>query len=163
MRTVFFRPALLLLLGLQACATPQEAELPPPAAPALHTLHAEQVLQLNLPDGERFDASGLLLTPRGDLLTVDDRGPTLYRIEFLPQTNQANLIPLTNCFTSLQLAPFAAEKTGHYDCEGITQDPQGRFYLCEEANRWILRCDPKTQRVERLAIDWGPVKSYSSS
>jgi uncharacterized protein YjiK len=119
--------------------------------------------QLNAPGGERFDASGLLLTPAGDLLTISDRGPTLYRIEIAGGETGANVVPLTNCFTPLELAPFATEKKGHYDCEGIAQDEQGRLYICEEANRWILRCDPKAARVEKLPIDWSPVKNYFSA
>jgi glutamine cyclotransferase len=34
--------------------------------------------------------------------------------------------------------------------------------VCEEANRWILRWDPTTRTVERLAIDWSPVKKFFS-
>src|SRR5260221_201939 len=149
-----------LWLFLPGCAS---APKPVPVVSAQYTLRAEQVTLMNLPNGERFDASGLLLTPNGDLLTVNDRGPTLYRIEILPNRAEATLIPLTNCFTRAQLDPFAKEKNGHYDCEGIAQDPQGRLYICEEANRWILRCDPKANRVERLPIDWSPVKNYFSS
>jgi hypothetical protein len=130
--------------------------------PPRYTLQAESVWQLNLPAGERFDASGLLLRSNGDLLTVNDRGPSLYRIEFLPQTHAANLILVPDCFTPRQLAPWAAEKFGRYDSEGIAEDAQGRLYLCEEANRWILRCDPRTKTVERLDIDWSSVKRYFS-
>jgi len=146
---------------LAGCAAPQQS--PTTALPAQHTLRAEQVLQLNSPGGEEFDASGLLLTSAGDMLTVNDRGPVLYRIQFLTGSASANLIPLTNCFTASQLAPFARQKTGRYDCEGIAQDEQGRLYICEEADRWILRCDPKTDRVERLPIDWSAVSSQFSS
>src|SRR6266581_1840516 len=132
-----------LLLPLRpGGASSQEAS--PTPAPPQYVLRAERVWQLNLPHGERFDASGLLLTPAGDLLTINDRGPTLYRIEFPAEAVAANVIALSNCFTASQLAPFASEKVpGHYDCEGIAQDEQGRLYICEEANRWIFRCDPK--------------------
>lgn len=125
-----------------------------------HSLKAEHAWQLNLPGGERFDASGLLLLPEGGLLTVNDRGAGLYRIQFLDGTNAANLLRLPNCFTDAQLAPFAKEKVDRYDCEGIARDELNRLYLCEEANRWILRFDPKTETVERLNIDWSPVKKY---
>src|SRR5690349_527922 len=63
------------------------------------TLKAAQHWHLNLPGGQRFDASGLLLMPDGSLLTISDRGPTVYRIRFLVNTNAADLIPLPNCFT----------------------------------------------------------------
>ena len=154
--------ALTLVPALLAagCATsPKQAEADWPR----YVLHAELTAQLNLPGGQRFDASGLLLTPSGDLLTVNDLGPTLYRIQMLPDGASADVVPLPNCFTATQLAPFAAEKVGRYDCEGIAQDPEGRLYICEEANRWILRCDPKAGRVERLAIDWSSVRNYFST
>jgi len=154
--------ALTLVPALLAagCATsPKQAEADWPR----YVLHAELTAQLNLPGGQRFDASGLLLTPSGDLLTVNDLGPTLYRIQMRPDGASADVVPLPNCFTETQLAPFAAEKFGRYDCEGIAQDPEGRLYICEEANRWILRCDPKAGRVERLAIDWSSVQNYFST
>ncbi|MBU6401975.1 MAG: esterase-like activity of phytase family protein, partial [Verrucomicrobia bacterium] len=128
-----------------------------------YTLRADKVVQLNLPGGRRFDASGLFLQANGDLLTENDRGAGVYRIEFLADGRSADLHRLPNCFTDEQLAPFAAQKVGRYDCEGVTEDEQGRIYLCEEANRWILRFDPKTQAVERLDIDWAPVQKYFSS
>jgi hypothetical protein len=131
-------------------------------APPRYSLHADKIVQLNLPGGQRFDASGLFLTPAGELLTESDRGAGVYRIEFLPGDQAADLNRLPNCFTTEQLAPLAKEKVGRYDCEGVTEDEQGRIYLCEEANRWILRFDPKTQTVERLNIDWSPVQKYFS-
>jgi hypothetical protein len=154
--------ALTLFPALLAagCATsPKQAEADWPR----YVLHAELTAQINLPGGQRFDASGLLLTPSGDLLTVNDLGPTLYRIQLLPDGASADVAPIPNCFTETQLAPFAPKKFGRYDCEGIAQDPEGRLYICEEANRWILRCDPKAGRVERLAIDWSSVQNYFST
>jgi hypothetical protein len=132
----------------------------PPAAPPRFTLRSEKYWQLNLPNGERFDASGLVLMPDGELLTVSDRGAGLYRICFLSGTNAADLSRIPDCFTPEQLAPFAAEKVDRWDCEGVTRDEHGRLYICEEANRWIMRWDPKTKRVERLDIDWSPVRKY---
>src|SRR5438477_11924345 len=126
-------------------------EVTTPAWPR-YTLRADQTWQLNLPGGQEFDASGLAITREGELLTINDRGATVYRIQFLTQTNAADLIPLTNCFTAAQLKPFQHEKAGRYDCEGVAADATGRLYICEEANRWILRCDPGTHMVERLGI-----------
>jgi len=127
------------------------------------TLSAENVWQMNLPNGERFDASGLFLEPAGDLLTESDQQIGVYRIHFLPRDPSVDLERIPDCFTAQQLAPFAREKVGRYDCEGVTEDDQGRIYLCEEANRWILRWDPRTKTVERLNIDWAPVEKYFSS
>ena len=173
MRRGDFLGGLFLFLALlSGCAA--ESPAPAPVAPPTATvaapdaswprypLRAEQSWQLDAPDGERFDASGLLRLPNGDLLTVNDRSAGLYRIQFGPATNVAALVQLTNCFTPAQLAPFKRQKRGRYDCEGIARDEQGRLYLCEESNRWILRWDPATQKVERLAIDWSPVQKYFS-
>ena len=153
---------------VEADAVAPETKPPPktkkPSGPHPHfQLVLEQAWQLNAPGNERFDASGLLVLPNGDLLTLNDRGASLFRIEFLPGVNSANLVPVTNCFTALQLAGFAPQKHGRYDCEGIGRDEQGRLYICEEDNRWILRFDPATQKVERLEIDWKPVRKYFNS
>lgn len=129
----------------------------------IYTLAAEQTWLCNLPDGRAYDASGLLFLPDGSLLTVNNRSMGLHRVEFAANTNVVNLVPLTNCFTKEQIAPFASEKVGPYDCEGIAQDEQGRVYLCEEGNRWILRWNPKTFQVERLPIDWTSVTNYFSA
>ena len=125
-----------------------------------HVLRAEQTWQLNLPQGQRFDASALLITRQGDFLTVNDRGSTLYKIQLLPETNVADLLPLQDCFTPAQLSPWTGQKFARYDCEGLSEDDQGRIYLCEEGNRWILRCDRSKGSVERLEIDWAPVRTY---
>lgn len=125
-----------------------------------YTLRAENVWQLNPPKGERFDASGLLLRKDGELLTVNDRDPALCKIQFSRGANSADMVVVPNSFTTSHLAPFALEKVDRYDCEGIAEDAKGRIYYCEEANRWILRLDRKTRKVERLPIDWAPVKKY---
>ena len=111
--------AALLAAGCATSSKQAEADWP------RYVLHAELTAQLNLPGGQRFDASGLLLTPSGDLLTVNDLGPTLYRIEMRPDGASADVVPLPNCFTEAQLAPFAPEKFGRYDCEGIAHSKTG--------------------------------------
>src|SRR5438045_3639163 len=125
----------MLLLALAWSALGADS----PTGPPRHSLEAAQTWQLNLPDGERFDASGLFRLPDGELLTVNDRRAGVWRIQFLKGTNAADLVRIPDCFTGAQLAPFAAEKRGRWDCEGICRDDQGRLYLCEEANRWIMR------------------------
>lgn len=127
-----------------------------------YVLKPDQAWRLNAPEKEQFDASGLLLMPNGDLLTVNDKRPGLYRIKFPSEGMEATLEKIPNWFNANQLEPFKATKTGHWDLEGIARDPEGRIYLCEEGNRWILRFDPKTETVERLEIDWSPVKKYFS-
>ena len=153
--------SMLVAALLTGCATARPKAKAPAPWPR-YALEAAQIRQLNLPNGERFDASGLCFAPNGDLLTVSDRGPSVYRIEFIADTNAADVVKLPDCFTPEQLAPFSAEKTGRYDCEGVAADELGRLYLCEEENRWILRWDPLSRRVERLKIDWSPVQKYFS-
>ena len=127
-----------------------------------YDLKAEQTWQLNAPRGERFDASGLLLTTNFGLLTVNDRGAAIYRIEFQDHGTTANLVLLTNAFTAKQFTRVGVAPGTYLDCEGVAQDDDGRIYLCEEGNRWVLRWDPKKDSVERLNIDWSPVKKYFS-
>jgi hypothetical protein len=127
-----------------------------------YTLAADHVWQMNLPNNQRFDASGLFLEKSGTLLTESDQRIGVYKIIFTESDNSVDLAQIPDCFTPGQLAPFASEKVGRYDCEGVTEDAQRRIYLCEEGNRWILRWDPKTKSVERLDIDWSPVKKYFS-
>src|SRR5882672_1048540 len=79
----------LLVALLAGCATPTERRSAPSPR---YVLSAAQSWQLNLPDGERFDASGLCLDPNDDLLTVNDRAPAVYRIQFLPGLSNADLV-----------------------------------------------------------------------
>lgn len=150
----------VLLMWLTGCASAPKT--PRTDWPHL-TLSAAQVTRLNPPDGGRFDASALLLRPDGSLLTVNDRGPEVYRIEFRPGGSEADLVAMPNLFTREKLAKFPAKHPGRYDCEGLAQDDRGRIYMCEEDNRWILRCDPRDGKVERLVIDWSPVREFFST
>lgn len=92
---------------------------------------------------------------------VADGSPTLFELEFAA-TNTAHL-KKTDIFTAAQLSPFTAGKRGRFDFEGLARDDAGRIYACEEANRWIFRFDPETKKVERLEIDWSPVKKHFSA
>jgi hypothetical protein len=171
-----FRASLLFALCVSNALADSPAPIPPAAgkgAEALlqterdawpsYTLKAERSWLLNLPKGRDFGASGLLLMTNGDLLTISDRTPTLYRIQFPTNGDAADLLALPEVFTTSQLRKYAREKFGYYDTEGIAQDNRARLYICEEANRWILRCDPVTHESERLDIDWSSVKKFFSS
>lgn len=130
-----------------------------------HRLQASQITSLNLPppDHRQFDASALYLLESGELLTLRNaHDALLYRIEFLPEGLEANLVPYTGCFSSNRLHAIPGSPRG-YDCEGIARDDQGRFYICEERRRWIIRCNPATEEVEQLPIDWGAAKDYFST
>src|SRR5205085_1670036 len=114
-----------------------------------------QAWQLELPNAKRFDASALLLTPSG-LLTISDREPVLYRIA-LTNAVSARLELVSSCFSSDQLRNLAPLLPSRLDCEGLARDAQGRIYISEESQRWILRCSPVENKLERLNIDWSPV------
>jgi hypothetical protein len=122
-------------------------------------LSAEEFWRIDLPEGRRMDASGLMWVD-GKLLMVADGNPTLFEVE-LGSTNTAH-VKRTDIFTSAQLAPFVAGKKGRFDFEGLARDDAGRIYACEEANRWVFRFDPTTKKVERLEIDWAPAQKYFS-
>lgn len=127
-----------------------------------HSLRADQAWQLNLPDLEPFGASGLLLLPNGELLVVNDRSPEIFRVQFAPAGSSADLILRPDLFTAEQLAHLNPLRSHRYDIEGIARDGEGRIYICDEAQRWILRCEPSAPRAERLDIDWSPVRHLFS-
>lgn len=153
---------LLVLVCLHgvAGAVPEGA-----SEPLRHRLVPERWWFLNMPAGVRqFDASALLLRADGRLWTVNDRSPSVFAIEFpaAEGVHEAALRLVPGIFTPDQLAHLAAAKAGRYDAEGLAEDEQGRIYLCEEANRWILRYDARLGRVDRLPVDWAPVEKYFS-
>ena len=85
-----------------------------------------------------------------------------YRIDFRPDGKEAALVPFSTCFSKDQLRALDPNHSAAFDCEGIALDDQGRFYLCEERHRWILRCNPKAGQTERLPIDWSRVEEFFS-
>ena len=162
MRCLRLYPSAWLFLAWTAALLVPNRGLATDSPWPVYPLEPDAAWQLNLPDGQPFEASALTFTPDGALLTVSDRSPTVYRI-LLPETpGAADLVPDPHAFPADQLRQVAPTPTGRYDCEGLAFDPQGRLYLCEEAQRWILRWDPHQHRVERLQIDWSPVQHFFS-
>ena len=90
------------------------------------------------------------------MLTVSDRDSELYEIVF--QTNHTADLKVTSYFSHSAVAKAAFKSEPRYDGEGIAVDAQGALYLCEESQRSIFKC--ASNQVERLAIDWSPVKKY---
>jgi glutamine cyclotransferase len=128
-----------------------------------HELVPDAAWQINLPDLEPFEASGLLRLSTGQLLAVNNRGPEVFRLGLPDAATSAFPELWTAAFPADQLRRVAKTPNGRYDVEGIACDDQGRLYLCEESQRWILRWDPSVQRVERLTIDWSPVRQFFSA
>ncbi len=160
-----------LLVGCARLKPQQEEEAAIPAtipettrAPATREffkLQAEDHWRLDLPEGRAFDASGLIAGPDG-VLVIADAIQTVFRIE--PQGDHTARLWPSDFFTAGQLSPYATNAARRrVDFEGLARDEAGRIYACEEAERWVLRYDPATRRVERLDIDWTPVREYFSA
>lgn len=146
-------------LGLagSGCATAGNGEADWPR----YELRADRWWLLNLPEGQRLDASALLRLPSGELWTINDQRPAVFRITLSTTTNTADLQPVDGLLTREQLAGLTRGRPGlRFDGEGLAADDQGRIYLSEEGQRWILRWDPRTQALTRLEIDWGPVAHF---
>lgn len=166
---------IFLLLCLSACSTtaprasiPDESSTPstktdrPPlkrSTPTKHTLSADGRWLLTAPETPRLDASALLRLPNGTLLTVNDKSLPPWEIR-LGEPPEATLISRPDLFPAEQRDKLQPPKEHPYDSEGLAMDDRGRIYLCEEADRWILRHDPTTGQVERLDIDWSPVSRW---
>lgn len=150
---------LLTLLTLLPPISPTTVASPP----AIYQLQPDAAWQINLPNLEPFEASGLLLTPDGKLLTLSDRGPEIFEIILPTPPEPATLKLLPQAFPTSQLRHAAPTKENRYDAEGLASDHLNRLYLCEESKRWIIRWDPQKNRVERLPINWSPVKNYFTS
>lgn len=158
---------LSVLLGGVLAPLPRSAGAPPSAvtrpSPPRHVLKAAEAWLLEPPRGARFDASALVRLPDGTLLTVNDKELPLCEIQ-LGTRGTATLRPRPGLFSTNQLARFAPQKRGPYDNEGLAVDAAGRIYLCEEGNRWILRVPSGGGgEVERLDIDWTPVRRWFST
>ena len=155
--------ALLLLWSTTVLWTGCSSSRQAPGTWPRHRLFASQITLLNHPNRERFDASGLQLLPTGEILTMRNNGDALlYRVDFRPDGKEAALVPFNTCFAKDQLRALDPGGSAGFDCEGIARDDLGRFYLCEERHRWILRCDPKAAQTERLPIDWSRVEDFFS-
>jgi hypothetical protein len=157
-----------LLAGWMGCGQGSVRSVAAPAPDVVaegwpqYVLTTNQWWLLNLPGGRRFDASGLVRMPDGAFWTVNDQFNAVYRMRF-PEagvTNAIDLEPVAGLFTMDQVAAVSGSGRLRLDCEGLGRDAQGRLYICEESRRMILRWDPATTRLEKLPIDWTPVRSF---
>ncbi len=150
--------SLLLFHGLHAGPA---LVLPEPPSGPKYTLQAADRWLLRSPDGHRFDASALLRLADGTLLTVNDKALPPCRI-VMATNGTARLVPMTNLFAPAAVLAVAGRLSTALDCEGLARDDQGRIYVCEEGSRAIFRSTPGGP-VERLDIDWTPVRRWFSS
>jgi hypothetical protein len=122
-------------------------------------LTAEAFWRIELPAGQRFDASGLVWHD-GRLLIVADAVPTLFEVEF-GETNTARLRD-TKMWSAARMASIVGNRP-RYDLEGLARDESGRIYVCEEGTRAIFRADPVALGFEKLNIDWASVQEFFSA
>ncbi len=157
--TIFIRFFVVALV----CLGVSEAEVGSEGNVRTLYLKADHVWQLDAPDDIRMDSSGLLRLPDGSMLVINDRDGAVYSLR--PELNRrtVNLSLATNLFSPTELARFEGRKHGRYDGEGLAIDARGRIYFCEETDRWIMRCEPKTGAVELLEIDWSSVSHWFST
>jgi hypothetical protein len=114
--------------------------------------------RIDLPNSRRFDVSGLIVHD-SEILIVADAIQTPFRLRL--SANHTAAPEPVEMFTPAQLVlPLKGNVRARYDFEGLARDAAGRVYVCEEAQRLVLRYDPATQAVERLPIDWTPVRKY---
>jgi len=137
-------------------------ELPEKNRPPQRQLRLSQAWRLAPPNGERFDASGLLRLPEGSLLTLNDKRAGVYRIELPTSGEVAQLILQPGIFSASALDQAAGKKARVYDLEGLSRDAKGRLYTCDEASRLVFRYDPSSQQTDALILDWSPVKRWFS-
>lgn len=130
----------------------------------MFTLQADASWLLSPPGARRFDASALLRLPSGTWWTVNDQGGGVHEIRFPDRTaagtNSAELVPVPDLLAPEQRRRIGADPGTRLDLEGLAIDAAGRIYLCEEARRSILRWNPATRTLDRLDIDWTPVRRH---
>jgi uncharacterized protein YjiK len=129
------------------------------SARKVYKLHSEQRWQLDLPNNSRFDASGLLFY-KSKLLTISDRSSDLWEVQL--STNSNCKLLRTGWFTYQQLVEASHSADPGHDCEGIAADPNGSLYISEEKGRAIYRWRPGEKKIEKLKIDFSPVRKYFS-
>ncbi len=113
------------------------------------------------PPAGRFDASGLIRLPSGQLLTVNDKEPGAFEIRFGTNQSVANLLPWPQ-LTPAHFGPLNPGRDLPWDLEGIAMGPDQALYLCEEHSRWILRQRKPHGPLERLPIDWSSESRWLS-
>jgi uncharacterized protein YjiK len=135
---------------------------PPPTEPPRYVLQADRWWPLDLPEGRRLDASGLLRLPDGAFVTVNDQDARAYRFTVTDTATSLELAHVREFPTAEDGAGPARGGASRLDLEGLARDTAGRWYVCEEAGRQVFRWDPagNQKALHKLEIDWTPVRRY---
>ena len=128
---------------------------------ARYTLQVQQSWNLQSPNGERFDASGLQRLPDGRLLVVNDKEAGVFEIQ-LGDLPTARLRRVPGIFEQRELAALCPGRSFPFDLEALALDAEGRLYVSDETQRLIFRCDLRSGITEKLPIDWAPVAKWFS-
>ena len=136
------------------------AGAPDGSAPRSFPLRSDGRWLLTTPPG-RFDASALMRLPDGSWLVANDKQAPLFRM-VLSTNETGRLEPMPELFPLAGLREAAGNPRFVPDMEGLARDDEGRVYLCTEKERWIFRASANGGKVERLAIDWSPVRRWLS-
>ncbi|MFM8418598.1 MAG: esterase-like activity of phytase family protein, partial [Verrucomicrobiota bacterium] len=136
------------------------AGAPDASAPGRFPLRSDGRWLLSPPPG-RFDASALMRLPDGSWRVANDKQAPLFRM-VLSTNETGRLEPVPELFPLAGLREAAGNPRFVPDMEGLARDDQGRIYLCTEKERWIFRTSANGGKVERLDIDWSPVRRWLS-
>ncbi len=115
--------------------------------------------RIDVTDKKRMDLSGLVILNNGRLLTVDDKQFNLYELRLHDDSSRASIVA-SDLIRIEDLREYRNAKVGHMDCEGLAVDTDRNIYICEEQHRWIFKINPNENNLNRLDIDWSPVKRY---
>lgn len=154
----------LLLLALfclaAGCATPPPSSGSTEIARTQYfELSWDSYWLIDTPKRSRFDASGLLVNRTGELFTVNDRGPELFKIQ-INGTN-ASLSP-SGIFPEKLLRQIpSGDPNLRFDTEGLARGDDGTIYICEESRRTVYSWSLQGQPAE-LKLDFGSSTQYFS-
>lgn len=149
-----------VLLALAMTAKVVMGRAPVTVWPPQHPLASDARWLLTAPVG-RFDASALVRLPDGSWLVANDKQSPLFRCDL--STNGTGVLSAApEWFPLDRLRAAAGDPSFQPDLEGLATDDRGRLYLCTEKQRWIFRATPGNGTVERLGIDWSPVRRWLS-
>lgn len=137
------------------------ARLPESQGPRMFNLESDGRWLLTTPVA-RFDASALLRLPDQSWLVANDKQAPVFQLGLA--SDETGTLAAAPAFFPLEgLRSASGDPKFLPDLEGLARDDQGRLYLCTEKQRWIFRTPARGGPVERLDIDWRPVRRWLST
>ncbi len=124
-----------------------------------YILQMDAFWRIDVMDGKRMGLSGLVILNDGRLLTVDDKQFNLYELRLQGDSSRAS-ITASDLIHIEDLNDYRKARVGRIDCEGLAVDTERNIYICEENHRWVFKINSNGNSLNRLDIDWSPVKQY---